>query len=72
MKTTVNVEGMMCQNCVRKITDKLMTVPGISKVDASVDEKTVTVSHDGRDGIDKNIIDGIEILEDGKFSVVRG
>lgn len=43
--TTYKVDAMHCQSCVNAISTKLKTVPGVSKVEANLDKKTVTVTH---------------------------
>src|SRR5689334_7389231 len=57
MITTVRVEGMTCQHCVRAVFTALAAVPGIHRADVSIG--SVAVEHDGsvtieqlRDAID--------------------
>lgn len=45
MITTVTVEGMTCQHCVRAVFTALAAVPGISRADVSIG--TAAVEHDG-------------------------
>ncbi len=46
MSTTVRytVPGISCQHCVNAITSSVGAVPGVSGIDISIDDKTVTVS----------------------------
>jgi len=43
--TTVMTVGEMCGGCVRSITSKLQTLPGVAKVSCDVKTKSVTVTH---------------------------
>jgi copper chaperone len=45
MITTVRVEGMTCQHCVRAVFTALAAVPGIARVDVSIG--SAQVEHDG-------------------------
>ena len=38
------VPGISCGHCAAAITDEVSTVPGVTSVDVSVDDKTVTVA----------------------------
>jgi copper ion binding protein len=40
-----NVPGISCQHCVRAITDEVSEIAGVQKVQAVLDDKTVTVEH---------------------------
>ena len=44
MKKELSVEGMMCQNCVKHVTRALEGVPGVSRVEVSLEDKRATVS----------------------------
>jgi copper chaperone len=41
------VEGMKCQGCVRSVTGAVSQVPGVTRVDVSLEKKAVTVEFDG-------------------------
>ena len=45
MITTVRVEGMTCQHCVRAVFTALTAVPGIQRADVSIGQ--ASVEHDG-------------------------
>jgi copper chaperone CopZ len=47
VRATYEVPDVHCQNCVRHITDELMTIPGVQGVIVDLAGKTVTVDHDG-------------------------
>lgn len=67
MKTTVfKVEGMHCPKCVEKVNKAVGKLAGVQEANANLEQKNVTVQHDGRNGIDESIIRAIEALE---FSV---
>lgn len=38
------IEGMMCQNCVKHVTHALETIPGVSNIQVSLEDKRATVS----------------------------
>jgi copper chaperone len=40
------VEGMHCQGCVRSVTGAVSQVPGVTRVDVSLDKKAATVQFD--------------------------
>jgi len=45
-KTTLQlkIEGMRCNNCVRHVTEALRKVPGVERVEVSLQEGRATVS----------------------------
>ena len=43
MEKKLKVEGMMCQHCVKHVTEALAAVDGVEKVDVSLEEGTATV-----------------------------
>lgn len=45
MTTTVRVDGMTCQHCVRAVFTALAAVPGIERADVSIGQ--AVVEHDG-------------------------
>ena len=47
MKKELAIEGMMCQNCVRHVTEALRAVKGVSDVDVSLEDKNAVVTTDG-------------------------
>ena len=44
MKKRINVEGMMCQHCVKHVQQALEKVPGVESVDVSLEEKRADVT----------------------------
>lgn len=46
-KTTIKVEGMMCEGCVGNVSESLRNVPGVESVDVNLKKGTATVMHDG-------------------------
>ena len=47
MKTTLKIEGMMCEGCVKKVNDGLSALDKVSKVDVNLKAGKATVEHDG-------------------------
>lgn len=66
METKFKVSGIMCQNCVRKVTEAL-TALGASGVKVSDDFKTVTVTQEGLTRA--SMMRAIEAIDNGKFIV---
>lgn len=44
MKKTINIEGMVCENCVMHVKNALMAVSGVTNVDVSLEKKTAEVT----------------------------
>jgi len=44
MKKTINIEGMVCGNCVMHVKNALMAVSGVTNVDVSLEKKTAEVT----------------------------
>lgn len=44
MRKDLFIEGMMCQNCVKHVTNALTGIPGTSDVEVSLDKKMAAVS----------------------------
>lgn len=40
---TLGIAGMTCQACIDKVTDKLMAIDGVNKVDINLDKKTANL-----------------------------
>ena len=40
------VDGMHCQGCVKSVTGAVTKVPGVKRVDVSLEKKTATVEFD--------------------------
>jgi Cu+-exporting ATPase len=43
-RTTITVPELDCPNCAKKVAAKLSEVPGVGKVESSVEAKTFTVT----------------------------
>jgi copper ion binding protein len=48
MKTTLNIEGMSCDHCVRHVSDALKEIPGVKKAAVSLKEKNAVVDHEDK------------------------
>ncbi len=48
MKEQINlqVSGMSCQHCVKSVEDSVMALPGIEKVEVSLENNSVDVAYD--------------------------
>ena len=44
MKKKINIEGMVCGNCVMHVKNALMAVSGVTNVDVSLEKKTAEVT----------------------------
>lgn len=63
----LNVEGMSCSHCVNAIKGALIENEGITNVEVSLDEKTVSVDYN-KDIISMDTIK--EIIEDEGYEVI--
>lgn len=63
------VEGMHCQNCAKKIRQELETLQGVEKVYIEWENKLVSVTHTHGEADVRNIVDRIESIDNGKFTV---
>jgi copper ion binding protein len=45
MKTTLQIEGMSCEHCVKHVTEALKTLGGVKSVKVSLKGKTAEVDH---------------------------
>jgi copper chaperone len=55
------VEGMHCQGCVRSVTGAVSHVPGVTRVDVSLEQKVATVEFDGAAVKPATIVAAIEV-----------
>ena len=46
METTLKVEGMSCEHCVKHVSDALREVAGVTQVNVNLKAKNAVVSHD--------------------------
>ncbi|MDQ0429572.1 copper chaperone [Planomicrobium stackebrandtii] len=68
MKEQINlqVSGMTCQHCVSSVKDSVMALPGIDKVEVSLENGSVDVAYDGA-AVEVNQI--AEAIEDQGYDV---
>lgn len=59
MKNVIKVDGMSCGHCVKRVTNTINELDGISSVDVSLSEKTVTVEYDDTKASLKDIEEAI-------------
>ena len=45
-KTTLKIEGMMCEGCVKKVKDNLEAIENVTSVDVNLKKGTATVEHE--------------------------
>ncbi|MDR2491571.1 MAG: cation transporter [Spirochaetaceae bacterium] len=45
MKTTLNIEGMSCEHCVKHLKETLKEVAGVKRADVSLKAKNAVVDH---------------------------
>lgn len=46
-KTTLKIEGMMCEGCVKTVKTALESINGVTSVDVNLKKGTATVMHNG-------------------------
>ena len=46
-KTTLKIEGMMCEGCVKSVKESLEKTDKVTSVDVNLKKGTATVEHDG-------------------------
>ena len=46
-KTTLKIEGMMCEGCVKTVRESLEKTDGVTSVDVNLKKGTAVVEHDG-------------------------
>lgn len=65
-KIVLNVEGMSCNHCVNSIKSAVGDIDGVTNVDVSLEDKTVTVEYNP----DKVKVGHIKItIEDEGYSI---
>jgi copper ion binding protein len=45
MKTTLKIEGMSCEHCVKHVTEALEAVEGVKSAKVSLKDKSAAVDH---------------------------
>ncbi|ANU15102.1 hypothetical protein B481_3040 [Planococcus halocryophilus Or1] len=68
MKEQINlqVSGMSCQHCVKSVEESVMALPGIEKVEVSLESNSVDVAYDAS-AVDVGQI--AEAIEDQGYEV---
>ncbi|AIY04384.1 copper insertion chaperone and transporter component [Planococcus sp. PAMC 21323] len=68
MKEQINlqVSGMSCQHCVKSVEESVMALPGVEKVEVSLENNSVDVAYDGS-AVDVGQI--AEAIEDQGYDV---
>lgn len=56
-KTTLKIEGMMCEGCASTVRTALESVDGVTSVDVVLKKNTATVTHDGAD--DESLVSAV-------------
>ncbi len=46
-KTTIKIEGMMCESCVKTVTESISKVKGVKNVEVDLKKGTATIENDG-------------------------
>ena len=46
-KTSLKIEGMMCEGCVANVKNRLEGLEGVTSVDVNLKKGTAVVNHDG-------------------------
>lgn len=64
---TIYVDGMMCMHCVKHVTDALMKIDGVIKVDIDLATKKVDITH-GKEIDDAKIN---EAIVQAGYSVIK-
>jgi copper chaperone CopZ len=64
--TTLQIDGMECDNCVRSIKLAVEQVPGVISADVSLERETVVVAH----GPEATLVTLRTAVEDAGFDVV--
>ena len=54
------VDGMSCQGCVKSVTGAVTRVPGVTRVDVSLEKKSATVEFDAAAASPAAIVAAIE------------
>lgn len=66
-KTTLNVDGMSCEHCVKAIKNAVGALAGVNDVGVDLDSKTVTVEYDSA----QSSLDKIKFeIEDQGYDIV--
>ncbi len=67
MTTTLKIEGMMCQNCVKHVNKALSKMDGVTNVDVSLENKSAEVTSTHEISMD----DFAKVIDDAGYELVR-
>jgi copper ion binding protein len=59
MKKTINIEGMSCGHCVKRVENALKEIDGIKEVEVVLEENKAIIEFEGQIE-DKTLIDAID------------
>lgn len=65
MKKIIEIKGMMCEHCKKKVEDTLSSIEGVKLIKVNLDKNTATISTD----IDDNVIIGA--IKNAGYSVIN-
>ena len=71
VKQEFAVDGMSCGGCVKSVTRSLSQLPGVLKVDVSLERKAATIESDGAAIKPAAIVAAIEATGFGASAAVR-
>ncbi|MDR2795469.1 MAG: copper ion binding protein [Spirochaetaceae bacterium] len=52
MKTTLSIEGMTCEHCVKHVTEALQAIEGVKKAKVNLKAKKADVDHKDNVSVD--------------------
>ena len=68
----IELEGMTCQiGCANHIKNKLAKMEGVLSADVLFEESTARISYDEKIITEKDLINAIEKMQDGQYSVIK-
>ena len=67
LKTTLNIEGMMCKNCVKHVYNALSKMEGVTEVEVSLENKNAVVTSTKEISID----DFAKVIDEAGYELVR-
>ena len=61
MVTTLRINGMTCNGCVKHVTQALKAVPGVTAVEVSLAEQRAKIVHDPEQSPTPSLVAAVEI-----------
>jgi copper chaperone CopZ len=58
--TTLRINGMTCNGCVKHVTQALKTVPGVTAVEVSLAEQRAKIVHDPEQSPTSSLVAAVE------------